>query len=845
MTMVMKFLLLQATLICLLLSSSSSILFVESRRFIVFAGPHETWGSEVSKFLQSNAVPGGSGSTDSDNDNGPFKNWAWPDIENGRSPHHAFDALVAATTADVNTNNGETALILDGIKSAWDQAPSDGGVIIGSMNFDKVGPNPDTGYDPIGSVQQVVDYIGVEPEHVTVVMNYRTPKDEHWSDVYMNHFDDGQVSYEQFICGDRQGPKKWEWVDTVMNPLKVAEAYHDEGYHVRMVDVEGTFSRNQDPAHVFACRVLRVECDDNDYVLGIDSNTTGINPSDGQDVIPGLSDVELDELEAVFNQRDCHYKYALDQEERFHVYNGGTHYWKECGGTEFSKYYRQFTDTNFMVRILQSQKGCASGGDNIDIVKLLNDRDKYAVDGGEDPISNGNDDDSKKLLFFAGIHGTKSSDINKFLVDHAVVADDQSDTTLQGWIWPALVDDKDVVDKQPYRTFDLLVTEESDKSIQSVLLDSIRDSWHDAQDGVIIGSSEFANIGLNPYTGYDSLGAIQRLVAILKNDDNVSSNDDVTVALTYVTPKVDHFSTIWSIHFDEANDYRSFICNDDQSDKRWEYLDTAMNPLKIAHAYTELGLNAVVIDADGTESRRKDVAHSIACDVMGVGNCQDGWVIGLESETVDMTYSTKQLRVIDALTEQQLRDLEALFLMRDCHYWLQLSTSSSSRYGTFSTVNSRNIGDSCSREHLGVYQQLADTDFFLNAIRAQLNCERQAVDLTSLLSASPQVSSLSTGDGGIDVVGLFVILIAVFVVIGLSMGMFIMKRRASKTWNSKAPPIHAPNAGVFRDSPTVTNIQSYSDEGDNVTTNPGQSQQPKLCSDSDGDFTSADEAVMA
>mmetsp|Transcript_36294 Transcript_36294/g.87515 ORF Transcript_36294/g.87515 Transcript_36294/m.87515 type:complete len:282 (-) Transcript_36294:3085-3930(-) len=275
------------------------------------------------------------------------------------------------------------------------------------------------------------------------------------------------------------------------------------------------------------------------------------------------------------------------------------------------------------------------------------------------------------------------------------------------------------------------------------------------------------------------------------------------------------------------------------------HFHTITQPLKIAHAYTELGLNAVVIDADGTESRRKDVAHSIACDVMGVGNCQDGWVIGLESETVDMTYSTKQLRVIDALTEQQLRDLEALFLMRDCHYWLQLSTSSSSRYGTFSTVNSRNIGDSCSREHLGVYQQLADTDFFLDVIRAQLDCERQAVDLKSLLSASPHVSSLSTGDGGIDVVGLLIILIAVFVIIGLSMGMYIMKRRASRTWNSKTPAIRAPNAGVFRDSPTVTNIQSYSDEGDNETPTSGQSQQPKLCSDSDGDFTKADEAVMA
>ena len=255
-----------------------------------------------------------------------------------------------------------------------------------------------------------------------------------------------------------------------------------------------------------------------------------------------------------------------------------------------------------------------------------------------------------------------------------------------------------------------------------------------------------------------------------------------------------------------------------------------------------MGINAVVIDAEGTESQQKDVTHSIACDVMGVRNCKDGWVIGLENETVDLTYSTaKQLQAIDVqLTEQQLNDLEALFLMRDCYYWLQLSSSSSSSYGTFSTVNSRNIGDSCSREHIGVYQQLADTDFFLEAIRAQLGCEREDVDMNSLLAARP--SSTEKNDG-IDVVGLIIILIAVFVVIGLTMGMYIMKRRASRTWKSQTPAIRAPNAGVFRDSPGDMNIQSYSDEGENGHTT--TSQDPKLYSDSDGDLTTVEDAVMA
>jgi hypothetical protein len=275
-------------------------------------------------------------------------------------------------------------LTLEAIKTAWDTAPNDGGVIIGSLDFDKVGLNPDTGYDPITTLKRIVDYIGIGEEkyyHVVVVMNYRTPKVGHWSDVYSNHFDDGRASYTQFLCGDQQGPKKWEWLDTVMNPLKVAQAYFDEGYNVRMVDMTGTFHRNQDPAHVVACRVLEVDgCDDNDYVIEIGTDPV-INPNHRPEVIRELSDIEQDELEAVFHQRDCYYKYSLHHHERFVMYNAGTDYWRECGGEQFMDYYSQFTDTNFMVQILQSQKSCVADGNNIDVMTLLNDRDNYGPDG--------------------------------------------------------------------------------------------------------------------------------------------------------------------------------------------------------------------------------------------------------------------------------------------------------------------------------------------------------------------------------------------------------------------------------------------------------------------------------
>jgi hypothetical protein len=145
-----------------------------------------------------------------------------------------------------------------------------------------------------------------------------------------------------------------------------------------------------------------------------------------------------------------------------------------------------------------------------------------------------------------------------------------------------------------------------------------------------------------------------------------------------------------------------------------------------------------------------------------------------------------------------------------------------------------------------VYEQLADTDFFLNAIRAQLGCERQEIDLNILLAASP-VSSSSGKSGKVDTVGLIIILIALFIVIGLAATMLyvVYKRRwfrSSRSPSKSAAGMHAPSTGVFRDSPADgKNIQPYSDNGDNTN------QLPQLYSDSanDDDAVNFTEAVMA
>lgn len=804
----------------------------------------------TSQFLSSNAAADGQGA---------LKGWIWPAVNNGKHPRHAFNDLVGDPD-----NTSAQSQMLDGIKTAWDE--TEHGVVIGSMLFDKVGENPDTGYDGVAAVQRVVDYVGVQnPEHVIVVLNYRTPKMSHWSAVYANHFDDGVTSYENFLCGDNQGTKKWEWLDTVMNPHKVAKAYFEQGWKVSMIDLAGTIDRGQDPIHVMACRIFQVPCDDNDYIIELGSNPI-ITPVETE-IIDELTAEEQDELEAVFSERDCHYKYELENEARFTVYNTATSYWAECG-EEFKSYYERFADTDFMVQLLQSQKQCAD--ENVDVAAFLDSRDSFADSNGGGGDSSGSTstpaaspvfspttssssetkDGDNKLVIFAGTHETGSLSVNEFLADNAIEGD--SSAALKGWIWPSV--ESEIITKSREHVFGLLVTDESNEPVQNIVIDGIRDSWSDAEKGVVIGSIDFDKVGINPETGYDALQALHRVVNGLDIPD-----DDVTVAITYRTPRSDHFSAVWWNHFD-AEDYDSFVCSDNQSDKRWEWIDTTLNvsvhtdefvicfhwlvfrwfltdtlafpsqqPLKLAQAYSELGFKVVVIDADGVVSQGKDVAHVIACSVMQVENCKDEWVTGLESETVNVASTTREL---DPLGSSGRADLESLFLMRDCYYWLSLSQNPN-----FSILHPRNLGNICSSSHMGVYEKLADTDFFLNAVRSQVDCETEDVNLNSLLAASSVPPSTN---GGLEPIGLLVAVVALLIVVAI-VTLFVVQRRRKLRLSKAQSQVSSP--GVFKDSPSLTSTQPYKD-GDN---HDDGSSTPERYSDVDVDNSTDDfkEAVMA
>ena len=156
-----------------------------------------------------------------------------------------------------------------------------------------------------------------------------------------------------------------------------------------------------------------------------------------------------------------------------------------------------------------------------------------------------------------------------------------------------------------------MVTSPQDQKIESEILKDIDDAWTKSDNGVILGTEEFDQVG--PDAIYDALGAMKKIVGHLK----ISDPKDVTVVINYREPRLDQWISIWKhAEGDFANStYEDFLClthNDDVSKaSRFDMLGSQMNPLLAAKEFLKQGWNVKVIDMSGVEEAGKDIAVSL------------------------------------------------------------------------------------------------------------------------------------------------------------------------------------------------------------------------------------------
>jgi hypothetical protein len=345
---------------------------------------------------------------------------------------------------------------------------------------------------------------------------------------------------------------------------------------------------------------------------------------------------------------------------------------------------------------------------------------------------------SKRLVLIAG---ARQEAIQEFYNHYATGSETSPDGTesIRGWRWPVLrEEDLDLVLSESeagtavsrYNIFDLLFRQKDDSVIQKVLTDAIRESWENSSNGVILGEERFGNVGENPFTSDDALKVIYRLM------ENLSiRSKDVTLVLVYDTPRIEQWATVVR-EKSMYETYNDFLCQGSEADKRFEYIDTTMNPFKLATVYRQQGWNVVVLDENGVRRSGSDPSHAIACNILGA-SCQEGLISGLQEEISNPAPSYLN----DEMDKKDKRELELeeLFLLRDCMYKKDLEHDSGGE--EFQILNQESIWKNCRNRYDSAFrEQITDVNFFLNVIQSQTGCESEAVDLSDILAYANSTS---------------------------------------------------------------------------------------------------------
>lgn len=343
-------------------------------RLVVLAGPRRSATSSVAEFMYKYAR-GAQPHHKSGKTYHPLANFRWPLVFGEYTnqteieyPYKRFNQLVTDPTNTKVQNE-----ILEAIKTDYEQVGVNA-VIFGGEEFDQVGISSPEGYDAIAAVKIVVDYIQVPGECVTILLNYRVPRFEHWLSLYssltVNDEKDPPeyAPYEEHMCEDKTSTHRLEELGTSMNPMYLAEMYlNAEGgaWNVQMIDMGGIEEFETDISHTIGCNILGGKCDDEGRWVKGHIEETITNKALQRD-FKSLPAEEIVQSEKLFRYRDCSYEEDLRNNERFGVVMNQT-IWAGCQHDEDHEWvYQSFRDpklgTHLVFDALLSQVDCKAFG---------------------------------------------------------------------------------------------------------------------------------------------------------------------------------------------------------------------------------------------------------------------------------------------------------------------------------------------------------------------------------------------------------------------------------------------------------------------------------------------------
>ena len=320
------------------------------KRLVIFAGPHKSASSSIQEFLvrymSVNTRP---------KYRAVSQGWKWPKIHSKsvkRVPERkVFAKLVSSNDTQLQED------IFKGILDAWQQTQTQN-IVLASEEFDRFGTTPWSHRDGIKALGNIVDR--VKPPRLDLVVNYRTPRHEHWISVWKQltalanrkNPKSERVDYKYFICQDERA---WEYLDCVANPLGLVKALRSNGWNSTLVDMGGVLDQGLDIAHASACYVLQLDCTDG-WVNGINRTLVLLNTKNRELDITGH---QMQEMEWLFRKRDCAYASQLENDDGVRILFRHT-LWKDCDFEKDAELHEKLRNTTFLLGMLQAQVGCSA-----------------------------------------------------------------------------------------------------------------------------------------------------------------------------------------------------------------------------------------------------------------------------------------------------------------------------------------------------------------------------------------------------------------------------------------------------------------------------------------------------
>ncbi len=277
--------------------------------------------------------------------------------------------------------------------------------------------------------------------------------------------------------------------------------------------------------------------------------------------------------------------------------------------------------------------------------------------------------------------------------------------------------------EMPYKRFNHLVTDPTNKELKTEILDAIkRDYEINGVNAVIFGGEEFDQVMGGDSTEsheFDAVEAVKEVVEYVG-----APSECVTIIINYRIPRFEHWVSLYSSGYDDIIPYEEHMCVDDHTDYRLQELGTSMNPMYLAETYLNAGENWQVklIDMGGVEDSETDISHTIGCDILG-GICDDEgrWVKGHIEERI----TNKVLEAdFDSLPDEEVVLSERLFRYRDCAYEEDLRKNEN-----FAVVTNKTVWADCIHDvdHEWVYQSFRDfkygTHLVFDALLSQIDCK--------------------------------------------------------------------------------------------------------------------------